>query len=95
MIRNYGISLGLDIPGLVVINALVLMGLLAWWFQSKNWRLLLIIVGGGLNLWERIKWGYVYDYWKIPFTGIYNNINDWLIVTGVVLYLWQILRKRT
>lgn len=53
-----------------------------------------MVLGGGLNLWERWQWGYVTDYWRIPFTPVYNNVNDWLIFIGVVLYIWQQIRKK-
>jgi len=55
--------------------------------------LLLILVGGGLNLFERFKYGYVNDYWNFLGTGIYNNINDWLISIGLILFIWTSWKK--
>ena len=56
--------------------------------------LLLIIIGGGRSLWERWKWGYVNDYWNFLGTGIYNNLNDWLISLGLLIYLGAIWKKK-
>jgi lipoprotein signal peptidase len=94
MIRNYGISFGNNIPGLYLVNIIMIVVLFVWWWRSRNWRILLIIIGGGLNFLERLRYGYIIDYWKVPVIGVYNNINDWLIFIGVVLCLWQYLRVR-
>jgi len=90
VIRNNGISFGLEVPWVVI--ALIFGVLVWWWYKEKDWRLVLVIIGGGLNLWERITQGYVTDYWIIPGTNIYNNLNDWLIFIGVVLYIWKKLK---
>ena len=68
------------------------MVLIYWWIKERDWRLLFIIVGGLLNFLERLYRGYVVDYWRIPGTEIYNNINDWLIFIGLGLYLWKKLK---
>lgn len=94
MIKNYGISFGQIIPGMLWLQGGVWLMTCWWLLKSKNWRVGLIVVGGGLNLWQRIQWGYVVDYWRIPMTDVYNNINDWLIFGGVVLYLWQKIAKK-
>lgn len=94
MIKNLGVSFGFLVPSLEWISGLLLVLLAVWWWRSKNWTLLLIIVGGGLNWWERWQWGYVTDYWKIPGINVYNNFNDWLIFIGVVLYGWQLWKKK-
>jgi len=94
MIRNFGISFGKMLPGVSWWELGVWLLTWVWFLKSKNWRIGLIVLGGGLNLWERYKWGFVVDYWRIPFTNIYNNVNDWLIFIGVGLYLWQQLKKK-
>jgi len=55
--------------------------------------LLLILVGGGFNLFERFAYGHVNDYWNFLGTGIYNNINDWLISIGLILFIWASWKK--
>ena len=62
------------------------------WKKDRNWGWLLIILGGLLNLGERLIFGTVNDYWLIPFTNIYNNINDYLIFIGGIIVLWKKLK---
>ncbi len=81
---NYGASFGLWFPGIEVVAVILWLVLFCFWYRYKWWGLLLILLGGGLNLIERLSQGYVTDYWRIPLTGIYNNFNDWLIFAGVV-----------
>jgi lipoprotein signal peptidase len=70
-----------------------MLGLVGWWYyKERDWRLLLIILGGALNFGEKLIRGYVTDYWIIPGTNIYNNLNDWLIFGGAVLYIWKKLK---
>lgn len=94
MIKNFGMSLGVVLPGMWLIQTGVWLGCCWWWLKSKNWRVGLIVLGGGLNLYQRWRWGYVIDNWRIPLTNVYNNVNDWLIFVGIVLYLWQKIRKK-
>ena len=94
MIRNPGISFGQVLPGVVWISTGVWLVTVIWFLRTKNWRVGLIMLGGGLNLWQRWQWGYVIDYWKLPFLNLYNNVNDWLIFIGVVLYICQQVRKK-
>ena len=51
-------------------------------------------VGGSINLMERIRLGYVSDYWNILNSGLYNNVNDWLIFIGAILVVVEILWKK-
>ncbi|HBP50878.1 MAG: hypothetical protein US68_C0005G0033 [Candidatus Shapirobacteria bacterium GW2011_GWE1_38_10] len=92
---NEEASLGLKIPALELISSFFL-GLLViiWWRDKKAWGLLLMIIGGGLNLVERFRFGGVRDYWQIPMTSIYNNINDYLIALGVIQLIWYLLWKK-
>lgn len=56
--------------------------------------LIFILIGGGLNLFERLVFGYVNDYWNFLGMGIYNNINDWLISIGLILFIFATWKKR-
>jgi len=96
MIINTGASLGLNLPFLEWIQLFLLLFLgVVWWKDKKAWGWLLMIVGGGLNLIERWRWGGVRDYWHLPLTSIYNNLNDYLITFGVVqLIIYYIWKKR-
>jgi len=94
MVENTGISFGINLPGIVVaeILALVIVGVFV--IKNKNslgWWLLLL--GGGLNLRERLLFGKVTDYWPIFKTGIYSNINDYLIFIGLVMVIFRKWKK--
>lgn len=93
--RNFGLSFGWQIPGVVWLSAIVWLVIVYWWWQKKSLGLGLIILGGGLNLGERIVKGYVWDYWQIGRTGIYNNINDWFIFVGLILFLWSQWKQKS
>lgn len=95
MIINTGASLGLNFPFLEVVSIGLMVFLGAcWWREKQAWGWGLMIVGGGLNLFERLVWGGVRDYWKIPLTSIYNNLNDYLIAAGVVQLIWYYIWKK-
>jgi len=90
--RNNGASFGIDFWGLNLLSLVILIILFFIWRKDKNIGWLVIILGGILNLGERIFFGFVTDYWRIPFTDIYNNINDYLIFIGGIMVIWKKLR---
>lgn len=98
MIINNSASFGLSLPylGWIQLFLLIILGIV-WWQNKKAWGWLLMIIGGGLNLIERWRWGAVRDYWPLPLTSIYNNINDYLIAVGVIqligCFLWKKKQK--
>lgn len=95
MIINQGASLGLSFPFLGLVSLVFLISLIIIWFKEKGaWGLLLMVFGGGLNLIERLRFGGVRDYWRIPLTSLYNNLNDYLIAFGVVQLIWYFLWKK-
>jgi lipoprotein signal peptidase len=51
----------------------------------------IILIGGLINLIDRLVFGYVRDYWW--FVGVYNNLADWLIGVGVLIFFIKILWK--
>ena len=92
---NKGISFGLEFPGLELISGFFLLVLMIiWWREKRAWGIILVVLGGGLNLIERFSFGGVRDYWQIPFTSIYNNINDYLIIIGMVQLIWYFIWKK-
>lgn len=95
MLINRGVSLGLNFPFIELISGVFLMALVFFWFKEKKaWGFLLMVIGGALNFRERLLYGGVFDYWRIPFTRIYNNTNDYIIVLGVVQLIWYLLWKK-
>jgi lipoprotein signal peptidase len=95
MIINEGASFGLSFPFLKLVSGLFLVLLFIIWCRDKKaWGILLMVLGGGLNLIERVRFGMVIDYWKIPTIPVYNNLNDYFIVSGVIQLIWYLLWKK-
>jgi lipoprotein signal peptidase len=63
-------------------------------YKMEIVALFLILIGGGLNTYERLRWGFVHDYWNFLGLGIYNNFNDWLIGIGLLLYIINVWKKK-
>jgi len=88
-VENRGISFGLVFPGLEIVSALVLLGVFYCWWRGREKGWWLVLLGGAANFWERILTGKVVDYWLIPGTRLYNNLNDYLIFIGLSLVVWE------
>lgn len=93
-IKNFGISFGQTFPGMLAVIVLTWLLVLVMFVKTKSKPLLLVLLGSGLNIEQRIRLGYVVDYWKIPGTNLYNNFNDWLIFIGFGWYIWNIYKTK-
>ena len=94
MVKNYGISFGMNGDVLIVLSIIFILLFLV--FAIKKGRgYWLIFIGGLLNLIDRIIFGYVRDYWNFLGMGLYNNINDWIIGVGVLICLIDLLWKKS
>ena len=85
--------MGINFWGLNLLSFVILVILFCFWYKDRSRGWLVIILGGLLNLGERIFLGYVNDYWRIPGTNIYNNVNDYLIFVGGVMVVWNRWKK--
>jgi lipoprotein signal peptidase len=87
---NRGISFGWQIPMVIGVTIVVLVGL--WWWGQKNVFLRkgidLILAGGSVNLMDRLRFGWVRDYWRWKWFD--NNVADLAIGMGVVWILIKI-----
>lgn len=92
VIKNYGISFGFS-GFLVVFLSILFVVLFLFLAIKKGKGYWLIFIGGFLNLIERLIFGYVHDYWNFFGTGLYNNINDWIIGIGVFICLIDLWKK--
>ncbi len=92
VITNRGVSFGWFLGGEVLV-AVVWMVVVFWWWKKRSWGWLFLVVGGGLNLLDRWRFGVVRDYWSFP-GGIYNNVNDYLIGLAVFVFILEWWRKR-
>lgn len=94
VVGNRGASFGIGFNGLMwVITGVFAYCLYCWWKQKDD-SFLWLITGAAVNLVDRLRFGFVRDYWKIPGVDIYNNVGDWLIFVGVVIILWKTLKKK-
>ena len=89
VVINRGVSFGWQVPVVEIILVLVLG---YWWWRKGQlgWAdkgVSLILAGGWVNLIDRLRFGYVRDYWI--WKWFYNNIADWVIGLGVV---WMLIK---
>lgn len=87
--KNSGASFGINFVGLNLLSLILLFVLGYLWYKDRRQGWLLMILGGILNLGERLFFGGVTDYWRIPWSNVYNNINDYLIFVGGVMVVWS------
>lgn len=94
---NLGSSFGL-FPNLpLLIYPIVLIGLIVVAVKMRElWGrigIILMIVGGGGNLFSRLRYGGVVDNWNF-FGLFYNNVWDYLIFIGILVYIVQGFRHK-
>lgn len=93
VIKNYGISLSIDWVNPLFLNIVFVLIMRCFFWRKKSFFLALILIGGLVNLGDRLIFGFVRDYWN--FGGfLVNNLNDWLIGVGVLLFLVEIVWKK-
>jgi len=92
IVGNYGVSFGLKGIFLIFLSVIFVFFLTFFSLKMELWSLILISIGGWINLIDRIRFGYVRDYWW--FGSVYNNIADWIIAIGVGLFLIKVLWKK-
>jgi lipoprotein signal peptidase len=92
VVKNYGISFGIEGWFLIFLNV-ILVALLTWvWWKNDLGGINLIVVGGWINLFDRIIFGHVRDYWQLG--SVYNNVADWIIQIGVIIFLSKVWIKK-
>jgi len=81
-VANRGVSFGFNVPTYLWYLAfgLILM---------VGYRSRLFITGAVGNLLSRMILGYVWDYIKIPYVGLWFNLSDVMIVSGAGLMIWK------
>lgn len=93
VIKNYGVSFGINGWFFVFLNIFFVILLTKYWWKYNYFGLNLIVVGGWVNAIDRLFLGYVRDYWKLGI--IYNNLADWIIQIGVIIFLSKLWIKRS
>lgn len=92
VVKNFGISFGIGGWFFIFLNVIFLVLLTRTWWKNNLAGINLVIVGGWINLIDRIFFGYVRDYWQ--FGWVYNNLADWMIQIGVIIFLSKIWIKK-
>ncbi len=97
---NYNIAFSIPLIGwwlniLIILIIFVLIFYLLYLFKeqdSKKFSLLLLIICGAVsNLFDRIKYGYVIDYFDLKYFTVFN-LADVMIVGGVIGLGWLIVK---
>ncbi len=92
---NEGISFGLINSNILnILLIFTLITLLIYSYKNKNVFLLFVFIAAMVNFIDRIRFGGVRDYWKIPFIDLFNNINDYIIFLSLIFYTKDNIWKR-
>jgi len=98
---NYYMAFSLPLNGVWLNIVILLIVLLLIYYLARAWRsgkqetaicLLAIIMGAASNLFDRLRYGYVIDYFDLKYFTVFN-LADAMIVAGVVLLLFNINKK--
>jgi len=84
---NKGVSFGFYFNGIEWIILLILILILFFLIKRFSWGLYMVWCGGVINLVNRVLVGHVFDYFN--FELVFNNIADFLIFIGIVLFLFR------
>ncbi len=94
---NEGVAFGLFPEISVYVIGVVIIGLIIVAVKMRElWAkrgLGLMIIGGVMNMLSRIRYGGVRDDWSF-FGLVYNNLADYLIVIGLVVYGYTYFVRR-
>jgi signal peptidase II len=96
-VQNYYISLSIPVGGLfvIILSILIVLGLIAWFVHSWSLNkpillmaLSLVILGAASNIYDRIIYGYVIDYFSFKYLFT-NNMADMMIFIGVIELIFK------
>jgi lipoprotein signal peptidase len=92
IVKNQGMSFGITVN--LFLNLLLFLIFIVFSFCSKSFWLWILLLGAAGNLLDRLFFGYVRDYWPLPIIGVFNNINDYLITIGALMFIIDLWRKK-
>ena len=100
-VQNSGAAFGL-FKGQHFLFILVSAGVIVWLVRTflahpplaplSRWACALILGGAAGNLVDRLRFGYVVDFFDLRVWPVFN-VGDSAITIGVTLLLWRALRK--
>ncbi|MBU3906198.1 signal peptidase II [Patescibacteria group bacterium] len=100
--RNYNIAFSLPLAGwwlnvLIILIILALIYDLLYYAKKndylKSYLLFLIILGAASNLFDRLKYGFVIDYFDLKYFTVFN-LADAMIVGSVIFLAWRMFRHK-
>lgn len=98
-IPNYNIAFSLPLHGswLVITIALIIMAIITYLLLVKlkpleKMAFFLILLGAVSNLIDRLRYGYVIDYFDLRWFTIFN-LADVLITLGTIFLIFSLFRK--
>lgn len=86
-VTNSGVSFGVDLPIWISFFIWVVVGFFV--FNKNNSSLWLFWWGASGNMIDRLRFGVVRDYWQFDLWGVDNNINDWCLFIGIILFAYH------
>ena len=101
-VRNYNIAFSLPIAGwwlniVVILIVLALIYNLLYYAEkndhAKSYLLFLIVLGAASNLFDRLKYGFVVDYFDLKYFTVFN-LADAMIVCSVIFLAWLMFRNK-
>ena len=96
--KNIAFSLPVPVQVLYPLLFLVVLALLFVWYRDLRsekkyiWPYGLIIIGAASNIWDRLQYGGVIDYFNVPFFTVFN-LSDVYIFLGVCYFLRRQLKN--
>ncbi len=92
---NQGISFNLlpHFPVVLLLSLIVLLGVSTCYYRSPRLSLLFILVGGLSNLIDRLAWGGVVDFIRLPPFPSFN-LADIMICLGTALLLVDLPKRK-
>ncbi|MFH0923858.1 MAG: signal peptidase II [Candidatus Falkowbacteria bacterium] len=101
-VRNYNIAFSLPLAGwwlniAIILIVLALIYNLLYYAerndQAKSYLLFLIVLGAASNLFDRLKYGFVIDYFDLKYFTVFN-LADIIIVSSVIFLAWLMFRNK-
>ena len=98
---NEGISFGMKLPHfIIIIFSIIIIGIVVWYivdaYKRNNFSHVfgwgMIIIGGLSNFYDRVVYGYVVDWWVMPWNAVIN-FADFYITIGIFFLLVDLRRK--
>ncbi|MFA5248448.1 MAG: signal peptidase II [Patescibacteria group bacterium] len=94
--KNYYISFSIPLSGPILTTAIGIIILILLVYLIKTFKtqlsLLILIIGATINFIDRLKFGYVIDYFDLKWFAVFN-IADCFIVLGIFFLLIKQIKK--